>query len=655
MPREVSTKGNKRRKLELKIKDPDEAERRRIHNLVKERERRARIKQAKANGASTAPESSVADARNEGNAGTVGNAGTGDVVTEGDDVTATAIAAVMEQAVVPFMSTWPTVAKAVAAIRSACSETLSAIHSASAAVAEEVAVIRSAGADTIAAIHSAGAAVAEEVAAIRSAGADTIAAIHSAGAAVVTKNPCLHALVMLTGTDYFSQTGCVFSDPSGIGAALPKVVVELLSAKMILDYRDQLTIEPDQVEATTYNHLRVFPPETIDGDQQPCIMNYLLYRFGDYLGGRETEIASGDYGSIENDSGKYTGLRMINGLRIEIFMNDPDRTQSCILTLIKDMLTELAGEKGYANSQSPAKKAFIPVQVNVCFEGYCNHLAMRDDRIRLSNPPYIFQNHAIIASYGVVEPQDVHIDLDDARQYQFGVLLTPDSAPTYEYKAEDPVMKQFDPLSTIWKDMPIGLNDLLLANEATRKEVDSYGSLLSTHVRVGMGGEDLQQVDEDDEEDDLFPVGTLMSMPGRVAHGGPKATRFRAVLFFTGAPDEEECYDADKQANRTTLIGNMLYESFVVMSHEQRVYLLDKWYTEGLSKDRFGVTNLKHKPLIELGLYLKRTPPMTPKREAVIKGFVCHDWNEVNWASATSIDWYKGVPKPPTTKKKKKT
>ena len=267
-----------------------------------------------------------------------------------------------------------------------------------------------------------------------------LADIETARAAAVAEVSNLHAVVKLVGKPFFSEQGCVFSDPSGIGVTLPKVAVEIL---VKVFQKNKMPIQSNRVGVAKYNHLHVFPPTTIAHDMQRCLIENLLYQFGVFLESRDSDIASGNYGSIVYDTSESTGLRMINGKRIEIFMSDLKRSPSCFLTMIAEMLTKLAKDVKFAYTESRTSQDFIAVQVKSCFENYCNHLAMRDDRVRLAKTAYKFQNHAIIASYGTVEAQDVHIDLDEAHQYQFGVLLTPNSAPTCEYQLEDPSMKEF--------------------------------------------------------------------------------------------------------------------------------------------------------------------------------------------------------------------
>jgi hypothetical protein len=50
---------------------------------------------------------------------------------------------------------------------------------------------------------------------------------------------------------------------------------------------------------------------------------------------------------------------------------------------------------------------------------------------------YAFQNFAYIVSYGGQIQQDVHIDLNDPKHYQLGMLCSQSVELTWEYKCGD--------------------------------------------------------------------------------------------------------------------------------------------------------------------------------------------------------------------------
>ena len=446
--------------------------------------------------------------------------------------------------------------------------------------------------------------------------------------------PVMATGVEVAGTDYFAVSNCKLSNPSGVGALLPKVVADICSKMVEIGEDTKMAALPLAASCTdtgstsaviTYNKMKAFLPP--HANKKPrCVMLFLLTQLSAYLGGkdRKEEFMSGQYGVVQTDSSKFSGLRLINGGRVEIFMNDKDRANGCFHALVKHMLLSQAVD-------TPGEICGkVLVQVTECLVEYCNYLARFDDRIAKADPPYVFQNHAIIASYDRAKAQDIHIDLDAPQQYQFGVLLTEDTPPTLEYNARLPVLGANTSLETIWEHMPKGLDKRLRAEcPAVQEELDSYGCLLSDPVKVGR-----TSVAGVVPTADLFPSGTLLSLPGRVAHGGPPTESFRAVIFFTGAPVGVAPYDSDKQSNRTMLVGNMLVLCWMKMPPVQRVFLLKIWYEECLSKDVFGVYNLVHTHIKKLGHCLQ-SEKNAKQRVDLIKKFASHKWKKTNWEKGT--------------------
>ena len=450
------------------------------------------------------------------------------------------------------------------------------------------------------------------------------------------------------GNAFFDDATCKFSDPSGVGAWLPKVVAEIFSNEVehTESQRKPTAKKGSQELEIVYDQLRAFLPQHAN-KTPPCIMLYLLSQLSAFLGKNGEEILSGLYGEIKNNTSDKLGIRLINGGRVEIFMNDIKRPPACIHAVLKRMLID-----DFARPTSPLPICDIAVERSIpapeicndtiekvikCLVAYCNHLAYLDGRIAIADPPYVFQNHAIIASYGEVPAQDIHIDLDLPGQYQFGVLLSANSPPTLEYRARKDVLGETTSLKTIWPDISIELDKKLRANKDTQHDLNCYGCLLSEPglVKRKKGAGRIPKKDQ-------FPIGSLISLPGRVAHGGPSSKTFRAVIFFTGAPRGAAVYDSDKQANRTMLVGNMLVLSWLDMDQEERVYLLKKWYEHCLKKDKFGVANIFHVHLKHLGEVLKKFKSTENDRAwQLIESFAHHGWDEQSWLdpSEGEFDW----------------
>ena len=165
--------------------------------------------------------------------------------------------------------------------------------------------------------------------------------------------------------------------------------------------------------------------------------------------------------------------------------------------------------------------------------------------------------------------------------------------------------------------MPHGLSDKIDSNTQSRQLLNRYGLLLSDCTKVNTNKAAIK-----------FPTGTLLSLPGGVAHAGPKSNGFRAVLFFTGTPDGCPPYDPDVQHCKTTLVSELLRLSWKDMSAEEREYLLSKWNELGFKKDKTQLGCVTHKHLIAIGVAIQRAK-LTTKKNEIIKAVSKDKWWEV--------------------------
>ena len=162
--------------------------------------------------------------------------------------------------------------------------------------------------------------------------------------------------------------------------------------------------------------------------------------------------------------------------------------------------------------------------------------------------------------------------------------------------------------------------------------MNTFGCLFSEPKQVGING-GFVNLDSDEAValGESFPVGTVFSTPGKVPHGGPSTNDFRAVLFFTGAPKGKTPYNSNEQYSRTMLLFDMFYLTWINMATGFRVLMLEKWYEEGLRRDRSAIANIHHKPSKTLGEKLVRNETSVKKRKALIEDFANFDWTEDEW------------------------
>ena len=135
----------------------------------------------------------------------------------------------------------------------------------------------------------------------------------------------------------------------------------------------------------------------------------------------------------------------------------------------------------------------------------------------------------------------------------------------------------------------------------------------------------------------MVPFGTVICLPGKVMHCGPKVTtkdKLRAVMFFTATPktDIALAYNSDAQYCRSTLFHDILLHSWVALNSTMKANMLTKWAEVGLrhdSKDAIEL-NMQHKQLIVIARALKEK---IKKKRLLAKliGSIAHDdatWNK---------------------------
>ena len=330
--------------------------------------------------------------------------------------------------------------------------------------------------------------------------------------------------------------------------------------------------------AVKYNQTVLVPPEPADPAMD------LLKELNTYLSKKRDQIW------IEFDlhcqlqmqsSINVTGIRYINGKRYEVFLSEAARQGTGIFDWL---LGEV--EKKRSNTELPVSKARIN-DLRQSIIVFANRRALKDGRVPRDT---IFQNHALIINLDACDDQDAHIDLANGKHYQFGLLCTDKVFGTVEFVPQEPRIRAGGSLRNVWTDIPKKLDAFLSREPYTAGMIQQFGSLLS-------------ELKSTSEESHQLPIGTLLSMPGNVTHAGPGSDKLRAVLFFTGTPNEGTPYSSEIQHTRTTLIGELLLYNWVPLQDEpnyaaHRIYLLTKWNEIGLEQDKFAVENMNHKHLI---------------------------------------------------------
>ena len=165
---------------------------------------------------------------------------------------------------------------------------------------------------------------------------------------------------------------------------------------------------------------------------------------------------------------------------------------------------------------------------------------------RVSTADYGMGNHGLIVSYGKVKQQVVHIDLCHTKQFQFGMMFSDKSKGTLEYKTIGRDLREGDVnIRTVWPGMSKSLETAIQADIGLPKLIKEFGKLLFPVVCVN-------------KKTQLLPAGTLLSLPGGVAHAGPAGDGSRAVLFFSSSPKGMEEYNQHVQYCKTTTVSDII-------------------------------------------------------------------------------------------------
>jgi len=360
-----------------------------------------------------------------------------------------------------------------------------------------------------------------------------------------------------------------------------------------------------------YHHMKAIAPPTTKSTGLDLVQDLDLY-----LQKNSTFVKEqfDKYSVLADSPVGVAGIRLINGDRYEVFVNDSAGKGTGIFDWL---LGEV--EKDRTKDTGTIPRARVE-QLRRDIIVYAHKRAKKDTRVGKDT---IFQNHALIVSFGRCEQQDVHIDLAEKGHFQFGLLCTNNVFGTLEYSPQEPMIGTDCNLADVWNDIPQALATNLLQHNSTKSLLESFGSLLS--------------VSESTHAETTFPLGTLLCLPGNVPHAGPSSDKLRAVMFFTGTPPGETPYAYDTQHSRTTLISEILMHNWIPLQEnddnfeEHRKYLLMKWDKVGLQKDKFALKNMHHGHLIKFGKDIMKTKGDEEKKIDVIKELAKRKWKEKTW------------------------
>jgi hypothetical protein len=319
-----------------------------------------------------------------------------------------------------------------------------------------------------------------------------------------------------------------------------------------------------------HKELRIVDPPT--GTEQQGFVK-LLASFAEFL---DTQYSTWCpmFKEVQNIPEQHPcSVRIIDGDRLE-FMLSGVKGYSGFLQLIECMNST----DGYGVGD--------PGEFRLNMITYAHQQMQEDGR---TSGLKIFQDEGLIISRkGTSAAQNPHMDLQDGRNVQGGLLITGGDhiKATYEYEPTGTVVYDLTSFLCLYSDMPTGLSAVLGTNPeedsvrgAAAKEVSvlllDFGRLLS---------EGLLQIScqPDRTDDSPLQTGAMFTLPGNVIHAGPSTTGgVRAILFLAATDHTTGKYNPDLQYNRTNMwvsIAAHVWQLFR-SEHDQvegRLYLLSK-------------------------------------------------------------------------------
>lgn len=333
-------------------------------------------------------------------------------------------------------------------------------------------------------------------------------------------------------------------------------------------------------------------------------------------------------GAIVN--GEFSGFRPLTGNRMEFFIEVPEpQTNGAFVTLLKE--SELMRWKSKQYMDNSQVQRVIQLIVN-----YAKRQATLDRRI---SDDMTMGNFSLIVSIGNVMKQDTHVDLSNEACYQCSIMGTNSSGTTeYKVRTECKVRGKSCDLKTMWNhsgfkfawdDITTELNQKLWKNNNVRDLLQQFGVVLCP----------LEPVDEGKKLTKL-PVGTLLSMPGGIAHCGPAVSctsgkdEARMIIFFTATPPGEKPYNSEEQYSATSLIGDIMMFSWLSLHVDEKKYMLRKWKEVGLDNDEFGLDNVVHPNMKVIGYAIQG------KNGATLKKLINRISEDTAWYSYTPETWF---------------
>jgi hypothetical protein len=279
-------------------------------------------------------------------------------------------------------------------------------------------------------------------------------------------------------------------------------------------------------------------------------------------------------------------VRFIQADRYEIFVQSRNKSTEAFDWLCLQVWNRLQQEVSAEGGENGGN-AFYPDSVSIksAILAFAIQQAERDDRISTFRSSQAtvgctdnrkvktsYDNFSLITIYEPVTEQQKHIDLLFPN-FQYGLIITDQSPGTNVYRSARSIKTTQHIRDYVWTDMSDSLCASMDENPAVTSLVEFFGDVLCPNIqRIRYSTTNAS----DNEE--TFPTGTLLCLPGSEIHAGPACDRYRTVLFFSACPDVSQTipYHPDTQYFAPLVCCDIISAVWGKISFEDRYYLLSR-------------------------------------------------------------------------------
>jgi len=271
------------------------------------------------------------------------------------------------------------------------------------------------------------------------------------------------------------------------------------------------------------------------------------------------------------------GMRVIQGGRFEVFVRAGTKPTDCFDTVVQQLLLSNDNTTVLSSLLPPDRRTVE--QVRLILLTYSTKQAKKDPRI---GHQYEFDNFSLLINYEKCDAQYPHIDLLGPN-VQCGLVLTDKSPGTIAYTVPHNITTVDDIRQHLWPDLPDSVAQALQNNEHARNWIAEFGLTLYKNHQMTVQQEVNSNSNNNNSQQQqqplsLLPLGSLLTLPGSHLHAGPKSTKYRCILFFSGwrRGSTVPQYHPDMQYFGPLLIADLIAVLFDVLTVPDRLYLLYK-------------------------------------------------------------------------------